>query len=63
MLVLTRKVGESLLIGGRVRVKLVSVDGFQVRLGVQAPADVQVLREELASGPVKIDVAHRKRKR
>lgn len=47
MLVLTRKVGESLIIGDRIRITVVKVYEGQVRLGVEAPPDVAVYREEL----------------
>ena len=47
MLILTRKIGESLIIGDQIRVTVLEVRGRQVRLGIQAPGDVVVLREEL----------------
>jgi carbon storage regulator len=47
MLVLTRKPGESIRIGNDVTVMLVSVDDVKVRLGIEAPKDILVLREEL----------------
>ncbi len=47
MLILTRKIGESLIIGDQIRITVLEVRGRQVRLGVQAPGDVVVLREEL----------------
>lgn len=47
MLVLTRRINESLEIGNGVTVKVISVRGQQVRLGVIAPVDVKVLRSEL----------------
>jgi carbon storage regulator len=48
MLVLTRKPGESIHIGNNVVLTVLSLRGNQVRLGIQAPADVRVLRQELA---------------
>jgi carbon storage regulator len=48
MLVLTRRVGESILIGEDVEITLVRVDGEQVRIGVSAPRDILVQRKELA---------------
>ena len=48
MLILTRKVGESILIGDNIRVAVLEVRGRQIRLGIDAPADVVVLREEIA---------------
>ncbi len=47
MLVLTRKLDESIVIGGDVRITLLSVRNGQVRLGIEAPASVPVVREEL----------------
>jgi flagellar assembly factor FliW len=47
VLVLTRKVGESLLIGDGIRVRILEIRGKQVRLGIDAPADVVVLRDEI----------------
>ena len=47
MLKLTRRPGEQLLIGKNVVVEILEVSGNQVRLGVAAPKDVKVLREEL----------------
>ena len=47
MLVLTRRIGETLRIADDILVTIVDVKGNQVRLGIDAPADVTVLREEL----------------
>ena len=47
MLVLSRKPGQSLIIGEDVRVKIVEVRGQQVRIGIEAPSRVSVVREEL----------------
>jgi carbon storage regulator len=47
MLVLSRKLGEEIVIGGNIRLRVVAIRGNQVRLGVTAPADVSVWREEL----------------
>ncbi len=47
MLVLTRKVGERLVIGDQIVVTIVQVDGTRVRVGVEAPSDVNVVRSEL----------------
>ncbi len=47
MLILTRRLGESVLIGDQIRVKVLSVRGAQVRLGIDAPRDVQVNRDEV----------------
>ena len=47
MLILTRRVGESLVIGDNVNVTVLGVKGNQVRIGVNAPKDVAVHREEI----------------
>jgi|TARA_B110000881_G_scaffold16285_1_gene12047 carbon storage regulator len=47
MLILTRRVGETLVIGDDVTVTVLGVRGNQVRLGVNAPKDVAVHREEI----------------
>ena len=47
MLILTRKIGESVMIGEEVTVTVLDVKGNQVRLGINAPKDVTVHREEL----------------
>ena len=47
MLILTRRVGESLMIGDQVTVTVLGVKGNQVRIGVNAPKDVTVHREEI----------------
>ncbi len=47
MLVLTRKLGQSIRIGGAIRIQVVEVRGNQIRLGIEAPPEVRVLREEL----------------
>ena len=47
MLILTRKVGESLMIGDEVTITVLGVKGNQVRIGVNAPRDVSVHREEI----------------
>lgn len=47
MLILSRKVGESIIIAGRITVKIVRVEGDVVKVGIQAPSDVPVHREEV----------------
>ena len=47
MLILTRRVGETLMIGDDVTVTVLGVKGNQVRLGIDAPKDVSVHREEI----------------
>jgi carbon storage regulator len=47
MLILTRRVGEALMIGDEVNVTVLGIKGNQVRIGVNAPKDVPVHREEI----------------
>ncbi|MFA6552815.1 MAG: carbon storage regulator CsrA [Patescibacteria group bacterium] len=57
MLILTRKLGESITIGDRIRVAVLGIRGRQVRLGIEAPDDVVVHREEIY---IKIQEENRK---
>ncbi len=47
MLILTRRVGESLMVGEEITVTVLGVKGSQVRIGIDAPKDVAVHREEI----------------
>lgn len=47
MLILSRKLGESLVIDGRILVKIVRVEGDVIKLGIEAPADIPVHRQEV----------------
>ena len=47
MLILTRRIGETLMVGEDVTVTVVDVKGNQVRMGINAPKDVAVHREEV----------------
>jgi carbon storage regulator len=47
LLILTRKVGESIAIGDDIQVSVVEIKGTQVKLGIRAPKDVTVHREEI----------------
>jgi carbon storage regulator len=57
LLILTRKLGESITIGDKIRVSVLGIRGRQVRLGIEAPTDVVVHREEIY---VKIQEENRK---
>jgi len=47
MLILTRRISESLMIGDEVKITVLGVKGNQVRIGIEAPKDVPVHREEI----------------
>lgn len=47
MLVLTRKQNEGILIGNDIVVTVINIDGDKIRLGIEAPKNVRVIREEL----------------
>ena len=47
MLILSRKLGESLVIDGRILVKIVRVEGDVVKIGIEAPVDIPVHRQEV----------------
>ena len=47
MLILSRRVGESITIGKDIVIKVVEISGNQIRLGIDAPREVRVLREEI----------------
>ncbi len=48
MLVLSRKLGEKIVIGDSIVLTVVKIDRNQIRLGIEAPADVAIYREEIA---------------
>ena len=56
MLVLTRKAGESIYIGHDISVTIVKVNGRQVRLKIDAPREVPILREELLGQEFELDL-------
>ncbi|TDQ36933.1 carbon storage regulator CsrA [Aureibacillus halotolerans] len=47
MLVLTRKLHEAIQIGDSIEIKIVAIDGDQIKLGISAPRDVEILRQEI----------------
>ena len=47
MLVLSRKLNETILIGDNIRVTLLGIEGDKIKIGVEAPRDIRVFREEL----------------
>lgn len=55
MLVLSRKAGESLLIGENITVTVVAVEGDRVRLGLVAPTEMRIFRKELLEETININ--------
>jgi len=51
MLILTRGIGEVITIGHNIRVCVLAIKGTQVRLGIEAPKDLPVVREEIIDTP------------
>lgn len=49
MLILTRKQNEGILIGSDIMVTVINIDGDKIRLGIDAPKNVRVIREELTA--------------
>lgn len=47
MLVLSRKKNESIMIGDTIEIKIISIDGEQIRLGIEAPRNLEVYRKEI----------------
>ncbi len=47
MLILTRKLNEEITIDGEITVKIISISDNQVKLGIEAPKDVQIVRKEV----------------
>lgn len=47
MLILTRKIGEGIILGDDIRITVLEIRGKQIRIGVEAPSSVVVLREEI----------------
>jgi carbon storage regulator len=47
LLILTRKIGEGIILGDDIRISIMEIRGKQIRIGIEAPANVVVLREEI----------------
>jgi carbon storage regulator len=47
MLILTRNIGETIMIGAEVQISVLGIKGNQVRIGINAPKDIEVHREEI----------------
>jgi carbon storage regulator CsrA len=54
MLVLSRKAGEKLVIGSNITVEVLRIQGNRITLGISAPQDVKIMREELRQTSAKI---------
>jgi carbon storage regulator len=57
MLVLSRKLGESVVINGNIRITVADIGNGRVKIGVTAPREVHVARAELAPKPVIVETA------
>lgn len=62
MLILTRKKGESIIIGDNIQIQVLNVKGGQVRIGIDAPREFQIFREEIEASAVsgQVNVAQQK---
>ena len=56
MLVLSRKVGDKLVIDGNITVEVVKIQGNRISLGIVAPSNVKILRGELTEQPAKAQI-------
>ncbi len=56
MLVLSRKLGEKIVIGDNIVITVVKIDRNQIRIGIEAPSEISVYREEIA--PQKASAKH-----
>ncbi len=51
MLILTRRIGETILVGDNITIKVLAMNGGQTKIGIEAPRAIPVLRSELAGQP------------
>ena len=63
MLILTRLPGQTLLIGDDVVIEVLGVEGQQVRLGLTAPSDITILRQELAERLARAEISTLQRRK
>ena len=56
MLVLSRKVGETVVIDGNIEVKIIRIEGNRITIGIEAPSNVKILRGELTEPKAKPQV-------
>jgi carbon storage regulator CsrA len=60
MLVLTRKIDESIVIGENVEIKIISIDKGMVKLGIDAPKSISIVRSELLKDIKELNIASSK---
>jgi carbon storage regulator len=53
VLVLSRRLGETLNIGDDIQIRILGISGNQVRIGIDAPKSINIVREEIAGQPIK----------
>ena len=63
MLILTRLPGQTLLIGDDIVIEVLGVEGQQVRLGLTAPSDITILRQELAERLARAEISTLQRRK
>jgi carbon storage regulator len=57
MLVLSRHENEAILIGNNIKITVVRIDGDRIRLGIEAPREIAVWREELVASAQELELA------